>query len=299
MLPNLLKGIFIGIALVIPGLSASTFAVVTGIYDKIIFAVSNLRSQFKKSLFFLTPIGLGTAAGILASAGLIIRVMEYFPLQSYAFFIGLVVGSVPTIYSKIKPSSKSPLGWTFTAVCFAAVAALSFIVPTDNVVSIYAIESAGDFISIFSAGLIACFLLAVPGISGSLIIILLGQYGTVYGAVSNFSDVIFMALRGRAGALELGLDSGLIILVFAAGSVIGLASAAKIIGWLIERFEISVYFAVMGLVLGAVVTLFVIGAAEHFMELSPYLVLNTVFLAVFGTLGYICTKFIGRNEVKS
>jgi len=296
MISNALKGVFIGIALVIPGLSASTFAVVTGLYDKIISAVNNIRKQFKKSLLFLLPIGIGVAVGILASAGAILRIMYAFPLQSYGFFIGLVIGSVPTIYGKIKPGVGKKPNYAFAIVSFVAIAFLAFIVPTDDVVSIYAIEGIGDFITIFTAGLIACFLLAVPGVSGSLIIILLGQYGTVYGAVSNFSEVILMLIRRQEGALDLGLDSGFIILAFAAGAIIGLLAAAKIIGYLIERFEVKVYFAVMGLVLGAVVTLFYIGAAEHFTQASPAIALNIVFLAVFGALGYFCTKLMRGKE---
>ena len=296
MIINFIKGIFIGLALVIPGLSASTFAVVTGLYDKIIFAANNLRKEFKKSLIFLMPIGLGAAVGILASVGAIVQVMYRFPLQSYAFFIGLVLGSIPTIYSKVKGGTKTKSNYIFAVLGFAIIVVLSFTVPSDDVAAIAEIENVGQFIAIFTAGIISCFLLAVPGVSGALILVLLGQFATVYGAVGNFAQMFFMILRGQEGALELGLDSGAIVLAFFVGAVIGLIAAAKIIGYLIERFEIKVYFAVMGLVLGAVVTLFHIDGIVigHFTEFGPYTLLNAALLVIFAAVGFVCTKFMAR-----
>ena len=295
MIINFIKGIVIGFALIIPGLSASTFAVVTGLYDKIIFAVNNLRKELKKSFLFLMPIGLGAALGILSSVGAIVHLMYAFPLQSYAFFIGLVLGSIPVIYNKIKPEKNNKPNYILALVGFALVVVLGFIVPSDDVVAIYAIEDAGDFIAILTAGIISCFLLAVPGISGAMILILLGQVGTIYGAVDSLAGTFFMLIRGQDGALELGLTSGAIVLTFFAGAIIGLIAAAKIIGYLIERFEVKVYFMVMGLVLGAVVTLFNFGVADQFTEFSPAIILNAVFLLAFAAIGYVCTRFMGRR----
>jgi len=296
MIINFIKGIFIGLALVIPGLSASTFAVVTGLYDKIIFAANNLRKEFKKSIFFLMPIGLGAAIGILASVGVIISIMNNFPLQSYAFFIGLVLGSVPVLYGKIKGGKKSKPNYIFAVMGFAVIVILSFIMPSDDTAAITQIDNAGEFIAILTAGIISCFLLAVPGVSGALILVLLGQFDTVYGAVGNFAEMLFMIVRGQEGALELGLESGAIVLTFFAGAVIGIIAAAKIIGYLIERFETKVYFAVMGLVLGAVVTLFYVGGiVGHFTELSSAMLLNALLLMVFAALGFVCTKFMGKG----
>jgi len=284
----------IGLALVIPGLSASTFAVVTGLYDNIIFSANNLRKEFKQSFLFLLPIGLGAGIGILASVSAVIHLMYAFPLQSYAFFVGLVLGSIPTMHGKIKGGLQTKTNYVFLAVGFVIIAVMGFIVPSDDVIAIYSIETVGNFISIFTAGIIACFLLAVPGISGALILILLGQFGTVYGAVSNFADVLIMLVRGQEGALELGLESGAIVLTFFMGALIGLFAAAKIIGYLLERHEIKVYFGVMGLVLGAVVTLFNFGVIEHFTEFGAGMLLNVAFLVVFATVGFVCTKFMAR-----
>jgi len=296
MIINFIKGIVIGLALVIPGLSASTFAVVTGLYDNIIFAANNLRKEFKKSFLLLLPIGAGAAIGVLASVSAIIQLMYSFPLQSYAFFVGLVIGSVPVMHKKIKGGMGVKSNYIFTIVCFVIIVIMGFIVPSEEVIAIASIQDIGDFIAIFTAGIIACFLLAVPGISGALILILLGQFGTVYGAVSNFANVIIMLVRDQEGAIVLGLESGAIVLTFFIGALIGLAAAAKIIGYLIERYEIKVYFAVMGLVLGAVVTLFNFGIIEHFTQTGSAMALNAVLLIVFAAAGFVCTKFMAKTK---
>jgi len=294
MIINFIKGMVIGLALVIPGLSASTFAVVTGLYDNIIFAANNLRKEFRQSFLFLLPIGLGAGIGILASVSAVMHLMYAFPLQSYAFFVGLVLGSVPIMYGKIKGGLQTKTNYVFLVVGFVIIVVLGFIVPSDDVIAIYSIENVGNFISILTAGIIACFLLAVPGISGALILILLGQFGTVYGAVESFAVMLLMLLRGQEGAIEIALESGAIVLTFFVGALIGLFAAAKIIGYLLERHEIKVYFAVMGLVLGAVVTLFNFGVVDHFMEISPAILLNAAFLVVFAVIGFVCTKFMAR-----
>jgi len=298
MIANFIKGIVIGLALVIPGLSASTFAVVTGLYDKIIFAANNLRKEFKKSVIFLMPIGIGAAVGVLASVGAVMQVMYRFPLQSYAFFIGLVLGSVPTIYGKIKSGTNIKTNYLFTIFGFVIIVVLSLTVPSEDVVAATQIDTIGEFIGILTAGIIACFLLAVPGVSGALVLILLGQFNTIYGAVGNFAEMLFMLIRGQEGALELGLESGAIVLTFLAGAIIGLIAAAKVIGFFIERNEVKVYFAVLGLVLGAAFTLFHIDGIVigYFTGLSPALFLNAGLLVVFVAIGFVCTKFMAKSK---
>ena len=300
MIINLLKGVLIGLALVVPGLSGSAFAIVTGIYDKLIFAVNNIRKEFKKSFLFLLPIGLGAGIGILASTGAVVHLLRYFPLESYAFFIGLVLGSIPTIYSKIKTDKKSNSNYVIAGLSFVLIAALTFVMPADDVVRIVAIEGGGDFISILTAGIISCFLLAVPGVSGSLMLMLLGEFGTVYNAVSNFANVLLMLIRGQEGAMELGVSSGAIVLTFMVGSFIGIIAAAKIIGFLLERYAAKVYFAILGLVLGAIVTLAergIVGFTQAEHTGYGFLFIHIPLVAVFIAAGFICTKFMTKEKI--
>lgn len=303
MIVNFIKGIFIGLALVIPGLSASTFAVVMGIYDKLIQNINTLRKETRTSLRFLLPIGAGAAVGILASVGFFLWVIEMFELPSYAFFIGLVLGSIPVIYRKMKPQISKKFNYVLFVIGLLAIPALHFLVPTsaDYSAQIMAINSFGDFGIILAAGFVSCFLIALPGVSGAMILILMGQIDTVYGAVSNFVDAILMTIRGQEGAWYYGLSALLIVLVFFVGAIIGLLLAARIIGALIERHEASVYFAVMGIIIGAVAVLYDLGVHSHFAynftdgSFGPIVRDFGLALAALA-LGYICTGLMGREK---
>ncbi|MCL2349955.1 MAG: DUF368 domain-containing protein [Defluviitaleaceae bacterium] len=301
MVMNVIKGVFIGLALIIPGLSASTFAVVLGLYDKLIFSLNNIRKDFKTSAKFLAPLGIGAAVGILASAGFLLFVVETFPIPSYAFFIGLVIGSIPVIYKKMKPGLPQKFNFSFLVLGLAAILLVGFFTPdTGDGTYILYMSSFSDVAIIAAAGFIACFLIALPGVSGAMILILIGQFDTVYGAVSNFANSLLMMVRGQEGAWDLGSGAFLIVLVFFVGAVTGLVLAAKIIGALIQRFEASVYFAVMGLVLGAVWVLFDIELSyilTHTFAGGGLIIARDMGLVAASlALGYICTGFFGRSK---
>ena len=93
---NFFKGMIVGIANVIPGVSGGTIAVCTGIYEKLISTISNFFKNFKKTFksnfFFLIPIGLGAVVGILAFSKLMTYLLENFPMQTNFTFIGLILG---------------------------------------------------------------------------------------------------------------------------------------------------------------------------------------------------------------
>jgi len=102
MIKNVIKGMLIGIANIIPGVSGGTMAVSMGIYDRLIRCISHPFEDFKNNVLFLIPIALGMGLSIIASAFGIDYLFETFPLQTNLLFIGLILGSMPAIYGKVK-----------------------------------------------------------------------------------------------------------------------------------------------------------------------------------------------------
>lgn len=299
---KIIKGVVVGLGIVIPGLSASTFLVVMGIYDGMINSFNNLRKEFKKSVKFLLPIALGVILGILVSANLVLFLIEEFTLPSYAFFIGLVLGSVPVIYRKMKPGVRIGKNYVFFLLGLAAILLMTFLASdTNDFEAITAIDTAWHFGLIFLAGVVSCILMAVPGVSGSIVLMLMGMFDTVYGAVANFNDMILMLVRGEGGIMALGISSGIILAVYLGGALLGLFLAARIMGHLIKNHEAAVYFMVMGLVLGAVVTLVHLGVIGAFINAENALanVINTGMLVGFGFVGFILTRIIGKERADS
>ena len=102
MIKNVLKGMVIGIANIIPGVSGGTMMVAMGIYDKLIHCITHLFSEFKKNVLFLAPIAVGMALAIVGSSFTIEKMFESFPFQTSLLFVGLVVGGLPAMWKNVK-----------------------------------------------------------------------------------------------------------------------------------------------------------------------------------------------------
>ena len=120
MIKNILKGMVIGIANIIPGVSGGTMMVSMGIYDKLIHCITHLFSELKKSIMFLLPIGIGMIIAIIGSSFGIEYLFENFPIQTTLLFIGLIIGGFPAIWKNVKGHKVKP-GHIVAFLAFFAV----------------------------------------------------------------------------------------------------------------------------------------------------------------------------------
>jgi putative membrane protein len=300
---DFVKGIFIGIALVIPGLSGSIFAVVVGLYESILNAVNNIRKEFKKSFLFLLPIVLGVGVGILASTKLVLWVTENYKQQSYFFFIGLVLGSLPLILRKVKGIKFKPQYLLITVAAFVGLMLISFLL-TGNVdesaaklPKIEKITGVDDVLILTFAGIFSCATMSIPGVSGSVMLMVVGHYGSVYNAVGNCADFLKALLTGNIDEAKVAASSILVVLPFMIGAVIGIALIAKILVYLLKKYEAQMYYGVGGLVAGAVVTLLTEAIKDPTFTFSigvGKFLLILLIDAVLVVIGIICTKYLDK-----
>jgi len=292
---NTLKGIFIGIALVVPGLSGSIIALVMGIYEQLINAVSDFRKDVRKNIIFLAPIGLGAAIGILASARIVLWLCQEYPLQAYLFFTGLVLGAYPLIFRKMKKAKYKPSYIFITALGFAFMFIVSAIMDTGmerSHIAIESLSSLSDFGTVFAAGAISMSFMMIPGVSGSVMLMLLGQYGTVYNAVGMVIDLVRYIISGNFESAQTVLMTVLLIAPFALGAFIGVIFIAKILSFLLSKWEGIVYYAVLGLVSSAVFLLVEeSGLLQAYQGIFP--TLTGIVLLVAGVL---CTLFLDKSK---
>lgn len=284
-----IKAILVGIAAVVPGLSASVFAVVAGIYDDLIFSVNNLKSDFKNQIKFLLPFAVGGLIGVLISTKIILDLCLKFPLFSYAFFIGLVLGSVPFVLKKIGKADF--LTVILAVVGFAFIYIISSISKTgsEDYVAIEQIRSFGDVATVFAAGAFSVSMMTIPGVSGSVLLMVINQYGTIYNAVSKISVSLLALLKGQ----PLDYAPVFIILPFGVGAVIGFVLIAKLLFIILKKYSERLYSAVIGIVAAAAVTLFIDGVWVNRASMSAGNIWLNVFIAVaLAGLGYfLTTKF--------
>ncbi|KRM71561.1 membrane protein [Lacticaseibacillus brantae DSM 23927] len=292
---NFVKGIIIGLALVIPGLSGSIFAVVVGLYDKLLDAVNHFRQQPRASIRFLWPVALGAVIGILVSTKAVLALTTSFPIPSYGFFIGLVLGIGPFIIRKIQTI---PFRWGYlllSLIGFAAIYGLAKLGGTEpeNMIALHALNSGGDWLTMGFAGVFSVSLMAIPGISGSVMLMVLDQYGTVYNAVSQLGTGVRALLQGDMTAFGHAMAAAALLVPFMLGAIIGLIAVAKLMGYLLKHYEALVYYAVIGIVLAAVVILIQTGLVPYWH--GSNLVTSFVVIAS-AVIGILATIFLDRPE---
>ena len=246
---DILRGVVIGVANVIPGVSGGTMMVSMGIYDDIISSINNLFKNFKKSILTLLPYGIGMVAGIVGFAFAIEWLFGKFPIPTALLFIGLIFGGVPIIWKKVK-GKKDVVSVLLFVLFFALVIVLELLGSRAGIERDLSLTFTGIIVS-FLVGCIAAATMIIPGVSGSMIMMILGYYNSIIGAVTG----IVTALK------EMDIKSvvvqGCALIPFILGIVVGLFGVAKLIRYLLDKHERRTYAAILGLIAASPYPVFV------------------------------------------
>ena len=242
---DVLRGAVIGVSNIIPGVSGGTMAVSMGIYDRVIYAVNNLFKQFKKNMKALLPILIGVLIGLFAFAALIGALLgtksDEIPitrLPTNFAFIGLILGGLPAIYKRVNMKSAGIPGILLFLVFLALVVVLPLLNPPEaRTVD----HSVGTALLMIPLGAIASSTMVIPGVSGSMIMMLLGYYNSVINAMND--------LRGG------DWSSLAILLPYVIGLLVGIVFIAKLMNFLLKKHGALTFCAIFGLVIGSPVAL--------------------------------------------
>lgn len=264
MLTNIFKGICIGSGAILPGISSGVFCVIFGIYEKLLNSILDFFKAPKENFKFLFPLVLGAGIGVLIFSKLINYFLYAFPLQTKALFIGLICASIPSLIKDVKEKKKFRLHYIFytlVAFClglFSVYLEKNFhIIESSNSVNIFYLILSGFLMSI---GVV------VPGVSNTIILMLLGVY-PIY--LTSVSTVYLPFLIPLAIGLVLG---GLIFM--------------KITRYLLNHFYAQTFYSIIGFTLGSILVLI--------PEMS-----FGVETAIFGLcviLGFIIFNFLGVKK---
>jgi len=238
---EILRGVVIGLANIIPGVSGGTMMVSMGMYDTIIGCINTLFKDFKRCVKILWPYALGMVLGILGLAKLITYLLGTFPLQTNLTFIGLIFGGLPVILQRTKGEKKGVAGVIAFAAAFALVVGLQMI-GEGNGQDAQLAFSLSQVVILFIMGVIASATMVIPGVSGSMMLMLLGYYNPIVSTVSRMVD----ALLGFNMADILACCG--VLVPFGIGVVLGIFAIAKLIEVLLERYKGPTYCAILGLV---------------------------------------------------
>jgi putative membrane protein len=260
------KGACMGAADVIPGVSGGTIAFITGIYDQLIGSINSINGEAIKLFFsgrfkefwkhingsFLVSLFCGILFSVLTLAGLMQYLLEHHPIQTWAFFFGLIVASSIFILKGIE-------GWNMKYVIFVILGIILGVV----VCTLSPTQTPDALWFIFLSGAIAICAMILPGISGSFILLILGKYEYVLGAISG---------------LVAGVDPGrnlLILGVFGLGAIIGILAFSRFLHWLLARWQKETMIVLAGFIIGSLVKIWPWSNAEaivlsQFPELASF-----------------------------
>ena len=247
------KGACMGAADVIPGVSGGTIAFIMGIYDEFVGSLASINGEALKLLLkgrfsafwkhingsFLLSLVAGIGISVIALAGLMQMLLSDFPIQTWAFFFGLIVASSLFIIRGISGwKLREGLLLVFGILLGAVICTLS---PTQTPDGLW---------FIFLSGALAICAMILPGISGSFILLILGKYEYVLGAISG---------------LVAGVDPGrnlLILGVFGLGAIIGILAFSRFLHWLLARWQKETMIVLAGFIIGSLVKIWPWSNAE-------------------------------------
>lgn len=243
---EILRGMVIGLANIIPGVSGGTMMVSMGIYDTIIYSVTHLFKQFKKSILTLLPYAAGMVVALVSLSFVITWAFDNYPLPTNTLFIGLILGGLPAIFKHVKGEKIGVVGGVLFAAFFALIIVLQLI-QSENVTVIHL--SVLEIVKLLLLGALASATMVIPGVSGSMILKLLGYYEPVIGSIKGLTTAL---VAGQWSTV--GYNIG-ILLPFAVGIVVGIFAIAKLIEVLLARWKGWTYCAILGLVVASPVAI--------------------------------------------
>jgi putative membrane protein len=233
-LHSCLKGLLIGIGNIAPGFSGGALAMILGIYEDMLHAVNNFFKDIKKHFLYLLPIGLGAVVGIVGFSNVLKYLLKTYPMPTSFIFAGLIIGTLPVLF---KRANKRGFKKSYILPFLITLAvALSFVFIETGYGNVRMAAHAGFSVSALPA-LISCgFLIAgsivIPGVSGSVMLMLFGVYGMVLEAISTIDIPVLLPLC-------IGLGIG--VLVF-----------TKLMEYLLKNYYGITYYAILGFVIGAI-----------------------------------------------
>jgi len=236
---DVLKGVVIGIANIIPGVSGGTMAVTMGIYDKMIGAINKIFKKFVESIKILIPIGIGMVLGIVLLSFLIEKMLADYPLQTNCVFIGLILGGFPIIVNRVKGKKITPVCIVAFIVFFALIIVMQLIGGEENVATIK--MSVIEVIKLFAVGIVASATMIIPGVSGSMMLMILGYYAPILESINDF--IRCLTKVDVAGML----DAAKILFPFGIGVLVGIVLIAKLVEYLFNHFEKETFYGILGL----------------------------------------------------
>lgn len=289
---DILKGMVIGIGNIAPGLSGGVFAVTLNVYDRMIAILNDFFKRPFKTVKESWGLLGGIVLGILIGFYLIIELIILLPLPTMMLFIGFIIGSIPSIYDNIKTRDKKFIDY-FTFICvIIVIVALPFVGGTTHTIS----DSIGDLTILVLVGIIIAATLVIPGLSGSMVLIVIGFYETILMLIRDFIDACL------AFDINLAFSYLIYLLPIVIGTLFGLIALSRLIARLFKTHYTTINAAILGLVIASPFSIMftMLDSSDpdnkYFKNLQENLVLNIIVGVITLIIGAIISLKMSELE---
>lgn len=269
---ELIKGIIIGIAKIIPGLSGAVLMISFNLYDRAIESITCFFSNPKKNFIFLANLGLGIIIGIVLFSKILVFLITNYYLYTTSLFLGLITGGLPAIYKKV-PKRKYYLA--ITLISFTLIFSLSFLNNNND----YVLKNTYiDLIFFFIAGILEAVGTIIPGISSTALLMLIGVYNHYLVILSGLLNISYL------------IDTLKFIIPFSLGMIIGIIIISIIINYLFKHFKEITFSLILGI---SIASIFMLGK-----QLLPFIInFKQLLIAfIFLLIGYIITNRMTKDD---
>lgn len=254
------KGMSLGVSVAIPGLSAGTIAVAEKCYDTIIDAISGLRKEFRKNFLILLPYLIGLVIGAIIAFIGIQKGYSYAPFSITAAFSGIVIGSLPIALSELR---KGKTGKEKAIHVLAFVLSLALAAGLGIFTALYKVDLQQAmldrvwwiYVLALVSGIVGAFACVVPGISGSMSLMVIGMYFPILNTFATTKGEL--SIFQNASDTKFLLTGLLILLLLIVGAVIGLALSSKVMKKLLTNHRVSTFYSILGLIIGSVISMYI------------------------------------------
>lgn len=260
---NIFKGLLISISTLVPGVSGGTMAIVLGVYDDLIHAISSFFEDWRKHTKLLLQLGIGAIIGVLLFSKLIETALIKIPDIMSFFFIGVICGGIPILYKRATKTDNNKINLVFL---FVGLIIASFMSKPGAVTTLATSGGSTGAIFLFIAGFIIAVALILPGISGSFMLLILGLYDITLKAINTF-NIPYL--------IPIGL-----------GAIIGTLATTKAIEKLLQKYPGKTYMLILGFVAGSIPAIF-----KGFPSGG-----TLVFSLIASCIGFILIYLMGKFE---
>lgn len=269
---ELIKGIIIGIAKIIPGLSGAVLMISFNLYDRAIYAITNFFENPKKHFLFLANLSLGVIIGIVLFSKIISYFLTKYYLYTTMLFLGLIIGGIPVVHLKV---DRNISNYSLVILSFLIMFFISIFSPTSHYVLKHNFI---DILVFFGAGILEAMGTVLPGISSTALLMLIGVYDSYIVTLSNIFNVSFI------------LETLYFLVPFSMGLFLGIIVISILVNYLFRVYSSQTFALILGISLSTVFTLLV--------RLFPYITnwFSLFFSVIMLLIGYFLTNRLTKKN---